>query len=75
MSLRSELLQKIQEVRAICKTRNQLRHYTKAPLDPVAADGLIGINSSPSQIADLRLAAAPMSGPKRRAFEAEMALK
>jgi Rhodopirellula transposase DDE domain len=30
---------------------------------------------SPSQIADLRLAAAQMSGPKRRAFEAEMALK
>src|SRR5262250_418608 len=30
---------------------------------------------SPSQIADLRLAASKMSGPKRRAFEAEMALK
>jgi hypothetical protein len=30
---------------------------------------------SPSQIADLRLAASPMSGPKRRAFEAEMTLK
>jgi hypothetical protein len=30
---------------------------------------------SPSQIADLRLAASPMSGPKRRAFEAEMALQ
>ena len=30
---------------------------------------------SPSQIADLRLAASQMSGPKRRAFEAEMALK
>ena len=29
----------------------------------------------PSQIADLRLAASQMSGPKRRAFEAEMALK
>src|SRR3989475_5293266 len=29
----------------------------------------------PSQIADLRLAASKMSGPKRRAFEAEMALK
>jgi hypothetical protein len=28
-----------------------------------------------SQIADLRLAASKMSGPKRRAFEAEMALK
>ena len=30
---------------------------------------------SPSQIADLRLAASQMSGPKRRAFEAEMAVK
>ena len=30
---------------------------------------------SPSQIAALRLAASQMSGPKRRAFEAEMALK
>jgi hypothetical protein len=30
---------------------------------------------SPSQIADLRLAACKMSGPKRRAFEAEMTLK
>lgn len=30
---------------------------------------------SPSQIADLRLAAANMTGPTRRAFEAEMALK
>lgn len=30
---------------------------------------------SPSQIADLRLAASKRSGPKRRAFEAEMTLK
>ena len=30
---------------------------------------------SPPQIADLRLAALQMSGPKRRAFEAEMTLK
>ena len=30
---------------------------------------------SSSQIADLRLAASQLSGPKRRAFEAEMALK
>jgi Rhodopirellula transposase DDE domain len=30
---------------------------------------------SPSQIADLRLAASKMSGPTRRAFEAEMTLK
>jgi Rhodopirellula transposase DDE domain len=30
---------------------------------------------SPSQIADLRLAAAKMTGPNRRAFQAEMALK
>ncbi len=30
---------------------------------------------SPSQIADLRLAASQMSGPTRRAFEAEMAVK
>jgi hypothetical protein len=30
---------------------------------------------SPSLIADLRLAASKMSGPKRRAFEAEMTLK
>src|SRR3989442_7887397 len=30
---------------------------------------------SPSQIADLRLAASQMSGPTRRAFEAEIAVK
>jgi len=30
---------------------------------------------SPSQIADLRLAASTMTGPERRAFEAEMTLK
>ena len=30
---------------------------------------------SPSQIADLRLAASKMTGPKRRAFQAEMTLK
>jgi hypothetical protein len=30
---------------------------------------------SPSQIADLRLAASKMTGPERRAFEAEMTLK
>src|SRR5215471_1678121 len=30
---------------------------------------------SPSQIADLRLAASKMTGPNRRAFQAEMALK
>src|SRR5216683_402465 len=30
---------------------------------------------NPSQIADLRLAASQMSGPKRRAFEAELTLK
>src|SRR4249920_140580 len=30
---------------------------------------------SPSQMADLRLAASQMNGPKRRAFQAEMALK
>ena len=30
---------------------------------------------SPSQIADIRLAASKMTGPTRRAFEAEMALK
>ena len=30
---------------------------------------------SPSQIADLRLAASNMSGPTRRAFEAEMTVK
>ena len=30
---------------------------------------------SPSQIADLRLAASKMTGPERRAFEAEMPLK
>ncbi|HEY7414606.1 MAG TPA: hypothetical protein VH593_05400 [Ktedonobacteraceae bacterium] len=29
----------------------------------------------PSQIADLRLAASQLSGPKRRSFEAEMTLK
>jgi hypothetical protein len=30
---------------------------------------------SPSQVADLRLAASNMTGPTRRAFEAEMTLK
>ena len=30
---------------------------------------------SPSQIADLRLAASTMTGPQRRAFEAEMTVK
>ena len=30
---------------------------------------------SPSRIADVRLAASKMSGPKQRAFEAEMTLK
>ena len=30
---------------------------------------------SPSQIADLRLAASKLTGPKRRAFEAEMTVK
>ena len=30
---------------------------------------------TPSQIVDLRLAASQMTGSKRRAFEAEMALK
>jgi len=30
---------------------------------------------SPSHIADLRLAASTMTGPERRAFEAEMTLK
>jgi hypothetical protein len=30
---------------------------------------------SPSPIADLRLAASKMTGPKRRAFEAEMTIK
>ena len=30
---------------------------------------------SPSQSTDLRLAASKMTGPKRRAFEAEMTLK
>jgi len=30
---------------------------------------------SPSQVADLRLAASKMTGPTRRAFEAEMTLK
>ena len=33
------------------------------------------LQSRPSQIADLRLAASKMTGPQRRAFEAEMTLK
>ena len=33
------------------------------------------LSLSPSQSADLRLAASKLSGPKRRAFEAEMTLK
>src|SRR5256712_172338 len=46
---------------------------------PLMCMRLITLNSrpslSPSLIADLRLAASKMTGPKRRAFEAEMTIK
>lgn len=51
---------------------------------PLSGGHIVGIHDStleshqslrPSQIADLRLAASTMTGPTRRAFQAEMALK
>src|SRR6266550_9112658 len=49
---------------------------SKGPLVPMPVSSLYFADSlSPEQIADLRLAASKMTGPERRAFEAEMTLK
>jgi hypothetical protein len=49
---------------------------SKGPLVPMPVSSLYFADSlSPEQIADLRLAASKMTGARRRAFEAEMALK
>jgi hypothetical protein len=58
--------------------------FSQCALQLYGRDSLMGLHHiivksrpslSPSQIADLRLAAAKMTGPIRRAFEAEMTLK
>src|SRR5262245_38938632 len=54
----------------------ELQLYSRGPLMSMPHATLKNQPSlSPSQIADLRLAAANMTGSKRRAFEAEMAVK
>src|SRR2546427_13189726 len=54
----------------------ELRLYARGPLMCLPPATLQSRPSlSPSQIADLRLAASKMTGPQRRAFEAEMTLK
>src|SRR6266403_5850956 len=54
----------------------ELRLYARGPLMGMPHAMLQNrLSLSPSQIADLRLAASKMTGPKRRAFEAEMTLK
>src|SRR5467141_5226527 len=54
----------------------ELRLYARGPLMGMPHAMLQNWPSlSPSQIADLRLAASKMTGPMRRAFEAEMTLK
>jgi hypothetical protein len=54
----------------------ELRLYSRGPLMCMPHATLQSRPSqSPSQIADLRLAASKMTGPTRRAFEAEMTLK
>src|SRR5712664_4199663 len=54
----------------------ELRLYARGPLMCMPHATLQRWSSlSPSQIADLRLAASKMTGPQRRAFEAEMTLK
>jgi len=54
----------------------ELRLYSRGPLMCMQHATFKSRPSlSPSQIADLRLAASQMTGPQRRAFEAEMALK
>src|SRR5215470_19965433 len=53
-----------------------LRLYARGPLMYMPHAPLPSQPSlSPSQVADLRLAASKMTGPTRRAFEAEMTLK
>src|SRR2546428_8046250 len=54
----------------------ELRLYWRGPLMYMRLTTLKNRPSlSPSLIADLRLAASKMTGPKRRAFEAEMTIK
>src|SRR6266403_2324279 len=54
----------------------ELRLYARGPLMGMPHAMLQNrLSLSPSQIADLRLAASKMTGPARRAFEAEMTLK
>src|SRR5574342_426359 len=54
----------------------ELRFYARGPIMFMPHATLQSWPSlSPSQTADLRLAAYKMTGPKRRSFEAEMALK
>src|SRR6266436_4769710 len=54
----------------------ELRLYARGPLMCMPHATFESRPSlSPSQIADLRLAASKMTGPERRAFEAEMTLK
>src|SRR5262245_46027387 len=56
--------------------RGELRLYARGPIMCMSHATLPSRPSlSPSQIADLRLAASKMTGPQRRAFEAEMTLK
>src|SRR2546425_12576890 len=54
----------------------ELRLYARGPIMCMPHATLQSWSSlSPSQIADLRLSASKMTGPQRRAFEAEMTLK
>src|SRR5881397_2535323 len=54
----------------------ELQLYSRGPLMSMQHATLKNQPSlSPSQIADLRLAASKLTGPKRRAFEAEMTVK
>src|SRR3989454_9061162 len=54
----------------------ELRLYARGPLMGMQHATFKSWSSlSPSQIADLRLAASKMTGPQRRSFEAEMTLK
>src|SRR2546428_14159749 len=56
----------------VCKTGLYWRGSTRCMAHPTFESPP---SLRPSQIADLRLAASKMTGPKRRAFEAEMTLK
>src|SRR2546429_9719954 len=58
----------LQECELQLSTRGPIMSMHHAMLDSLPLP-------SPSQIADLRLAASNMTGPTRRAFEAEMTLK